>query len=248
MKKNAILFLLISLLLSACATNHHNNDEGSLETYNRAVFDFNMQLDKYILKPVAKGYISITTPGIRRSVTSVLTNIWEPFSAANHLLQGNLHGASINISRFAINTTVGVLGAFDVAKSVGFEPERTGFDETLAFWCIPDGPYIVLPFTGPSTPRTMAAMVVNNYANPVIIASNSIDSDGRKNAVKYGYEAARVIVIRANAMPITDDLEKNSVDYYTAIKTSFLQNRNKIKCFLGEEEVSYDFAFEDEDF
>ncbi len=243
MKKNAILFLLATILLSGCASSASKHDADRFESYNRAMFDFNNQVDKYFLKPIAKGYIKITTPDVRKSVTSILANIWEPFSAANHLLQGDFRGSSINISRFVINTTAGVLGAFDVAKNIGFSPEKTGFDETLAHWCVAQGPYIVLPFMGPSTPRTMAAMVVNNYANPVIIASNSIDSEGTKNTVKYGYEATRIIVARANAMPITDDLEKNSVDYYTALRTSFMQNQGKVKCFLRKDEISYDFDF-----
>lgn len=149
--------LLLLLGLGGCAgapaseTVSPENDT-ALETYNRAMFSFNNKLDKFVIRPVAKGYRAVTNEYFRQRVTNFFSNIDEPISAANHMLQGEFSDSGNNLGRFVINTTFGLVGLYDVASSMGMEKDKTGFDETLATWCVPDGPFIVLPVVGPSTP------------------------------------------------------------------------------------------------
>ena len=110
------------------------------------------------MKPLAKGYRAITTQSIRDRVRDILSNLREPLSAANHLLQADPKASAASLSRFVLNSTLGLAGAFDVAEGWGLKKDTTGFNETFAKWCIKDGPYIVLPFLGPSTPRAATGL------------------------------------------------------------------------------------------
>ena len=121
MKKT--LFLPVFLcFVAACATNPNgtkmkiSDEESKLEVYNRAMFNFNYQVDKMVLKPVAKGYKAITTQGIRNRVTNFFNNLEEPAYAINNLLQGELKDSGASVVRFALNSTLGLLGTFDVAS------------------------------------------------------------------------------------------------------------------------------------
>ena len=136
---------------SAISDTHDQAD--TFETYNRAMFKFNYQVDKYVLKPLAEGYRNITNQYTRDRVSSVIANLKEPLYAANNLLQGDLKDSGMSLARFAVNSTLGLGGMYDVADGWGWPRHKAGFDSTLAKWCVPDGPYIVLPIFGPSTPR-----------------------------------------------------------------------------------------------
>ena len=160
MIKKVFLFSLLSfsvLLMAACSstpkTDAHAHDD-ALENFNRAMFEFNYRLDRHFLKPVAQAYRAVTTPDIRARISSALSNLKEPMSAANHLLQGEFKQSGVAVGRFVINSTLGLAGTFDVATAWGLEKDHDNFEETLAKWCIKDGPYIVLPFLGSSTPRS----------------------------------------------------------------------------------------------
>lgn len=130
---------LIALTTASCATQNDKNahgipqeENGALETYNRGMFKFNYQVDKYVLKPVAKGYRAVTTPYVRERVNNALANIKEPISAFNHILQGEFRESGINLSRLVINTTLGLVGMYDVAGGWGLQQSKAGFDDTLA--------------------------------------------------------------------------------------------------------------------
>ena len=166
---------LIALTTASCANPNDRtssmpaDEHPTLEAYNRKMFEFNYQVDKYILKPTAKGYRAITTPYIRERVNNALANIKEPISAFNHLLQGEIKESGINLSRLVINSTLGLAGMYDVAGGWGLKPSKAGFDETLAKWCIKDGPFIVLPLLGPATPRSTVGLAVDSLTNPVYL-------------------------------------------------------------------------------
>jgi len=119
-------------LLCTISTQALASDDSWLESYNRAMFDFNMNVDKYVLKPVAKGYRAITTQDIRNRVTSFVSNVNEPVSTINHTLQGSFKKTLVSAARFAINSTLGLAGTFDVADGWGLKKSETGFDNTLA--------------------------------------------------------------------------------------------------------------------
>ena len=246
---------LIALTTASCATQNDKNahgipqeENGALETYNRGMFKFNYQVDKYVLKPVAKGYRAVTTPYVRERVNNALANIKEPISAFNHILQGEFRESGINLSRLVINTTLGLAGMYDVAGGWGLQQSKAGFDDTLAKWCIKAGPFIVLPLFGPATPRSTVGLIVDSVTNPVYLATLNAPS-GTKDKISYGYTAVSVVAFRESALDLMDDLERNSVDFYTTMRSAFLQNRQNKGCFNDEGNASYDFDFgyEEED-
>lgn len=237
--------------VAACAssaTEQHEYDD-PFEGYNRAMFSFNYQVDKYVIKPVAEGYRAVTTPFIRERISSVIDNLKEPVSAGNHLLQADPEASVKSLSRFVINSTLGLVGMFDVAEGWGLPKDKTTFNETFAKWCIPQGPFIVLPLLGPSTPRAATGMALDFVFDPVYWATYQ-DSNVHDKA-SWGYAIAQGITAREAALDILDDLERNSVDFYATMRSAYLQNQSKLKCFndVSKDENTYDFDFgiEDED-
>ncbi len=237
--------------VAACAssaTEQHEYDD-PFEGYNRAMFSFNYQVDKYVIKPVAEGYRAVTTPFIRERISSVIDNLKEPVSAGNHLLQADPEASVKSLSRFVINSTLGLVGMFDVAEGWGLPKDKTTFNETFAKWCIPQGPFIVLPLLGPSTPRAATGMALDFVFDPVYWATYQ-DANVHDKA-SWGYAIAQGITAREAALDILDDLERNSVDFYATMRSAYLQNQNKLKCFndVSKDENTYDFDFgiEDED-
>ena len=237
--------------VAACAssaTEQHEYDD-PFEGYNRAMFSFNYQVDKYVMKPVAEGYRAVTTPFIRERISSVIDNLKEPVSAGNHLLQADPEASVKSLSRFVINSTLGLVGMFDVAEGWGLPKDKTTFNETFAKWCIPQGPFIVLPLLGPSTPRAATGMALDFVFDPVYWATYQ-DANVHDKA-SWGYAIAQGITAREAALDILDDLERNSVDFYATMRSAYLQNQSKLKCFndVSKDENTYDFDFgiEDED-
>ena len=237
--------------VAACAssaTEQHEYDD-PFEGYNRAMFSINYQVDKYVIKPVAEGYRAVTTPFIRERISSVIDNLKEPVSAGNYLLQADPEASVISLSRFVINSTLGLVGMFDVAEGWGLPKDKTTFNETFAKWCIPQGPFIVLPLLGPSTPRAATGMALDFVFDPVYWATYQ-DANVHDKA-SWGYAIAQGITVREAALDILDDLERNSVDFYATMRSAYLQNQSKLKCFndVSKDENTYDFDFgiEDED-
>lgn len=246
MKKTALFSLASAALLltSSCAmatsADKHDPDD-PYESFNRAMFEFNMQLDKYILKPAAQGYRAITTPDIRERVRSALNNIKEPISAVNQLLQGEIKRSGTSVGRFVINSTLGLAGTFDVASAWGLERHPDGFEETLAKWCVPSGNYLVLPFIGSTTPRAFAGEMVDSFTSPVYW----LTEDHEDGYYAYaGYVAFKTIVNREAYLELSEDLQKNSVDFYTTMKSAYMQNKSKLNSCADESQASYDFDFE----
>lgn len=237
---------VVALMTAACSTtlsSSNSNDNSALEAYNRAVYKFNSEFQKYILKPVAKGYRKITNQYARERISSALLNIKEPIYAVNHLLQGEPVKSSKNIARFAVNTTLGLAGTYDVAANGWNLPkEKTGFDATLEIWGVPDGPYVMIPFVGPGTPRAFAGLVGDSLVNPVYWAT--YNDANIHDKIYYPYMALNAVSIYEANMDMLDDLERNSVDFYSTMKSAYLQNRNGK---ADDDAVSYDFEMDDED-
>ncbi len=232
-------------LLSACASTGQStsSEEDPFESINRPIFEFNYQADKYVIKPVAKGYRAITTPFIRERVSSVLSNLQEPVSAGNLLLQGEPVAMTKSLGRFVLNSTLGLAGMFDVAEGWGLPQRNATFNETFAKWCIPQGPYIVLPLIGPSTPRAATGLALEFVFDPVYWGTYN-DANVHDKAA-WGLAAVYGITAREQALDLLDDLERNSVDYYTTMRSAYLQNQSKLRCYRdkSEETAAYDFDF-----
>lgn len=247
-KFSKYIAVLAVLGLCGCAGTKEScggvsNETSGLESYNRAMFAFNNKVDKYILRPAAKGYRAVTNEYVRQRVSNFFNNIDEPISAVNHLLQGELADSGNNLGRFAVNTTLGVVGLFDVASSMGLEKNKTGFDETLATWCVPDGPYVVLPIMGPSTPRAATGFVVDGYSSPSYwIAQESGGEDAW--LVYYSVSGLKYLNLYAENMSMLESLEEGSIDYYEAVKSMYLQNRSKMKTCGVEEQNAPDYDFD----
>ncbi len=235
--------------MSGCATPTGNSPAKStaLESYNRAMFGFNNKVDKYVIRPIAKGYRAVTNEFVRQRVSNFFNNIEEPVSAVNHILQGEFENSGNNLGRFVLNTTLGGIGLFDVATKVGLEPKKTGFDETLATWCVPDGPFIILPIMGPSTPRAATGFVVDGYSSPMFwIAEESNGEDAW--LVYYGASGLKYVNLMAENLKMLESLEEGAVDYYETIKSAYLQNRGKMRrCGkrVVNETPEYDFDMDD---
>lgn len=248
------LLSLAVLLLASCVSSEHYvpaaNRKDSLEPYNRAMTKFNRAADDYVIKPVATGYRKITTPAVRKHIATAFDNIHEPLYSVNHALQGEAKKSGTALVRFAINLTLGLGGLFDVASGWGLKGDKSNFDQTFAKWCIADGPYVVLPILGPSTVRGAAGSAADSVVNPVYWAT--YNDANIKDKVSVTYMTAEGIVKRDQVMDFTDDLDKNSLDYYASMRAMYLQNHEKINamCARIKEHAgnSYDFDFEDEDF
>ena len=229
------------------------SDGSALDTYNRAMFDFNVKVDDYVLRPVSKGYRAITTQFIRNRISNFFANLKEPASLANHLLQGNVVDGVSAGGRFLINSTLGLLGTFDVASGWGGDRNKTGFDKTLAKWCVPDGPFIVLPIFGPSTPRAATGLVVDAVSDPLYWGDEYMvfNKDWEKYSFYYGLSALGFVSVREQNLDLLDKLTADSVDMYSTVKSAYIQNRLKINVCAGSDDkehpASYDFDF-DEDF
>jgi phospholipid-binding lipoprotein MlaA len=196
------------------------------ETVNRITFAVNMGLDKVIFKPVAKGYRVLPSP-VRTGVSNALDNLTTLVTIPNNVLQGEIKKAGVNTGRFAINTTIGVLGIFDVAEMVGFpEYEKEDYGQTLGTYGIGPGCYLVLPVIGPSTIRDTAGSFINimggdPWYNASLNGNNEYLSDST-------YAASRVmsgIDFRAKNIDSLDNLENNSMDFYASVRSLYLQDR-----------------------
>ena len=254
MKKNKFIVLIVAVMYLFPSCVYATDDDSALESYNRAMFNFNTFVDDYLFKPLAKGYRAVTNEFVRERVHNFFSNLREPATAINHTLQGEFAESGKSLGRFTVNTTLGLLGTFDVASGWGVDKNKTGLDETLAFWCVPDGPFVMLPFFGPSTPRAMVGLAGDEVANPTYWANyyTNFNEDWEKYSFYYGITALGFVSAREEKLELLDKITANSLDPYTTIKSAYIQNRMKIK-LCGEvseqqEQASYDFDFDDEEF
>ena len=196
------------------------------EPINRFTFAVNMGLDKVIFKPVAKGYRVLPSP-VRASISNVLDNLTNLVTIPNNVLQGEFKKAGINTGRFAVNTTIGVLGIFDVAQKMGFtEYDKEDYGQTLGTYGIGPGCYLVLPVIGPSTVRDTAGSFINimggdPWYNASVNGNNEYLSDST-------YAASRIMAgidFRAKNIDSLENLEKNSMDFYASVRSLYLQDR-----------------------
>lgn len=168
--------VITATLLTGCATAKQQpavEENDPWERYNRAVFRFNNKVDRNIVKPVAKGYRNVFPGPVRLSVGNFFRNLFEPTTIINDLLQGKLGQAASDTGRLLINTTIGIFGLFDVATTWGIERNQEDFGQTLAVWGINPGPYVILPFLGPSNIRDGVGLIPYYfYTDPRIIVDD----------------------------------------------------------------------------
>jgi phospholipid-binding lipoprotein MlaA len=213
-----------ALLAGACATippDAGNNPVDPLERINRHVFEFNDRVDRAVLKPVAQGYVAVVPEPVRSCVSNFFANLGDVGNALNNLLQGKPVEAVSDVCRIAINTTIGVLGCFDVASKMGLERHNEDFGQTLGRWGIGAGPYLVLPLLGPSSVRDAVGRVPDAYVAPPQAAGDSVRA---RNALF----ALETVDLRARLLDAGRLLEGAALDKYLFTRDAYLQRRRNL--------------------
>ena len=233
MKSKLVLFLLLtSLVISGCASATKDQVIAEsiasqkvfdpIEPVNRAVFSFNTVFDKVAVRPVAILYRGILPEFVRNRIAYSLDNLSMPVTTINNILQFEFGKAGISTARFVINSTIGILGFFDPASYFGLEADYEDFGQTLAVWGVPTGPYIVLPFLGPSSPRDFTGLLSTSMLDPTYQVGNSTN----RVLFRYYRMGVGVVNFRSENIEIFDDLQNNSIDYYAAVRSFYNQSRN----------------------
>lgn len=180
MKSTAAGAALLAVVLSACATTPaagSSDLNDPYEGFNRQMFAFNAGLDRYALGPASRAYKTVTPEYGRNRVTDFLRNLRSPITFANDVLQGEPSRAGTTATRFAMNSTLGILGLWDVATHAGLDRHTEDFGQTLAVWGVESGPYLVLPVIGPTTPRDLAGVAVDRGLDPLVWVEIGNDPD-----------------------------------------------------------------------
>ena len=217
--------------LSACSVGDPGADfHDPYEGVNRATHAVNVELDRSALRPASQVYGTIVPSPVRQSVDNVGDNLGMPSAVMNKLLQGNIADAIHNTARFAVNTTLGVLGLFDPATDMGLEERDTGFGETLAVWGANEGAYLVLPVLGPSTERDTAGLIVDALTNPIgTVLGTQLGDEAEENSLSF--TAASVINDRYELTSTIDNILYESADSYAQLRLFYLDSR---RFALGE--------------
>ncbi len=205
------------VVLTACSTVRSPSPADPFEGFNRSVDAFNQQLDTYAVRPAARAYVAVVPEVVRMGVSNFFGNIGDVLVGLNNLLQGKPASAASDFGRFAINTTIGVVGLFDVATDMGLRKNNEDFGQTLGRWGLPAGPYLVLPFFGPSSVRDAGGFLVDINLDPTV----SIDDPATRNSVA----GLRIINRRADLLELTDSVEGVALDAYSFVRDAYLANR-----------------------
>lgn len=192
-----------------------------IEPVNRAIFGFNNFLDMIVIEPAAKIYNTVFPNFVRDGIQNFMRNLRSPLIIANDILQGNVGNAGVATARFIINTTAGIAGIVDVASMQGLAYTPEDFGQTLGVWGFGEGFYIVLPILGPSNLRDTAGMTADAYADPLRIWSFKTGRDW----LYYTRNAVEGFDNRARMVRAIDDLRRNSLDYYAAVRSAYTQKR-----------------------
>ena len=222
-----LLLALLALPLANCATTPEGDAEAMaryeeandpLEPWNRGVLEFNRGFDDFVLRPIAIVYRHILPDVVRERIHLFLMNLRTPVILANDLMQGEPERAGETLERFVINSTVGVGGLFDVAAEWGLEPHNEDFGQTLAVWGAGEGPYLMLPFFGPSNPRDATGIAVDLFLDPL-----NYLLDDKYLLARFG---TRVVDERERHIEDLDNLEATTIDFYAALRSLYRQYRD----------------------
>lgn len=211
-----------------------NSDEfyDPLEKFNRKIFSFNDFLDRYFLEHVAEAYRKDVPKSARDGVRNFLTNLSSPISAVNSFLQGNANNGLATFSNFLINSTIGVVGVFNVAEEKGIRYHKEDFGQTLGHYGVKSGPYLVVPFFGPSSVRDFSGTITDQITSPTSYNAFKIGGKtyllGQETLVTI--TLARAVDTRESLLDIIDDARKDSFDFYATVRSAYTQKRsNDIK-------------------
>lgn len=237
--KRTIRLLGVALVVAAagCAHSPTYDPADPLERINRGVYAFNDTADKYVLRPVAKGYVAVTPGFVRKGVTNFFHNLGYPLTIVNQFLQGKPVEGLSDTGRFLVNTTLGIGGLFDPASALGLAPHEEDFGQTFGVWGIGQGWYLMVPFLGPSTNRDFTGRLVGGPLNPLF----------------YGDDAEAVFVVNlldivnTRALLLSSDrLVRQAFDPYVFVRDAYLQSRRSAVHDGNPPREDFDFDFDDE--
>lgn len=222
-----------------------NADEGDGDEYdpwesmNTNIFEFNRQVDRFVLKPVAKGYNFVMPDLVQVGISNIFSNLRFAPRFFNNVFQGKLKGAGIEVGRFLINSTVGLAGFFDLAKHVDLVTPEEDMGQTLGFYGVKPGPYLVLPFLQPYTVRDLVGYVGDVFLNPInwlvvpIIEVEGVPSviahedDLKSTLIQLGARVGEIVNERSRNLETYQGVEEATLDLYTAVRNAYLQKRSQ---------------------
>ena len=216
--RSLVLAAAVTVLTGGCATTANGKDP--IEGFNRAVFAFNEGLDSVVIRPVAKGYEFVTPDFVRTGVGNFFGNIADALIAVNNLLQGKGIEAASDAGRFFVNSTVGILGLFDVATEWGMEKHEEDFGQTFGRWGMDTGAYVVLPLFGPRNVRDGVGLVFDMAADPV----GHVSDPSSRNALTV----LRLVNDRAGLLPADKIIDEAALDKYSYLRDAYLQRRRNL--------------------
>jgi phospholipid-binding lipoprotein MlaA len=219
-----LALLALAGTLAACASippGAGSNPADPWEVYNRQVFEINDRVDRALLKPVAQAYEAVLPRDVRVCINNVFLNLLEPVNAINNLLQGKPAEAMTDVCRLAVNSTIGLLGCFDVAAKAGAPRSNEDFGQTLGRWGLQPGPYFVLPVLGPSTVRDTFGRLFDFLGTDPLWYVQDIP-------VRNTLVGVRLVDTRASLLPAEKVLEAAALDRYQFIRDAYLQLRRNL--------------------
>ena len=228
MRQSVVVAAAAAAMLGGCSTHDTGATEvwDPLEGPNRFIFSINRAVDIIAIRPIAVTYRDWMPAPAKKGVHNLLENLGEPVTAVNEVVQGDPSRAATTLARFLVNSTLGLAGLFDVATSFGLTKTKEDFGKTVGYYAGVEpengGFYMVLPLVGPSNARDAAGLMADYAVDPFRILTYALNIDSIYQGVRYG---ATVIDVRTRTMYALDDLEKNSVDYYAALRSAYTQQR-----------------------
>ena len=222
------VFIIVYGIIPPVTASGANNID-PYEDFNRVTHRFNETLDDYVARPAATFYHNVMPDPLEKGIVNIFRNLDEITNVFNDLLQGKFAQATNDSGRFIINTTIGVGGLFDVAQRVGLpRSEGEDFAQTLGVWGVPDGPYVMLPFVGPSTLRETPSKFIDNFTNPYA----HLDDESARHAIR----AVSLVSTRAELLGLDDVI---SGDSYLFVRDVYLQRREYL---MNDGAVEDDFG------
>ena len=213
--------LLVAASLGGCAATDPSGQNDPYERTNRSIFTFDQDVDHAVARPVAVFYNHAVPEPARNGIHNALTNLNSPVVFANDLLQGEVDRAGQTLGRTLVNSTVGLGGLIDVAGKIGLPGHDEDFGQTLGVWGVGEGPYVVLPFAGPSNPRDIVGYGGDYAMDPFTYLK--WNNSTLYNVVRAG---VGVIDLRARNVDNLDQIERTSVDLYATTRSLYRQHRN----------------------
>jgi phospholipid-binding lipoprotein MlaA len=233
LKKLRMLLAAVAVVaLTGCATTGPSDPRDPIEGFNRAMFEFNDALDRVVMKPLAKGYRAIMPSPVDKGITNFFSNLDDVGSAINNLLQFKLKRSASDVGRIVVNSTVGILGFIDVASNINLDKYGEDFGQTLGYWGVGHGPYIVLPVFGPSGGRDVFGLVADWHTDPVTY----VDPVRVKNSLIF----LRALDKRADLLGASAVVEEAALDKYEFVRDAYIQKR-------ASDVSDGDISFEDDD-